>query len=190
MEHQSTGARYGGVAQSLHWLMALMLIGSFSLGLYMADLPVSPLRLRLFSYHKWIGVLAFLVVVLRLAWRWTHTPPALPPSMPQWEKRAAQISHRLLYVFLFAAPLTGWLMSSAKGFQTVLFGVLPIPDLLHKNPPLGEALTVVHVGLVYMLLGVIAVHVLAALKHHFFDRDDVLARMTPGISPPASKTAP
>src|SRR5260221_12593579 len=126
MEPGNAQTRYGAVAQSLHWLMALMLVGSFSLGLYMADLPVSPLRLRLFGYHKWIGVLAFLVVALRLAWRWTHAPPPLPASMPQGETRAAEISHHLPYFFLFAAPLTGWLMSSAKGFQTVLFGVLPI----------------------------------------------------------------
>ena len=187
---QTTGTRYGVVAQTMHWLMALMLVGSFSVGLYMADLPISPLRLKLFSYHKWLGVLAFIVVALRLAWRWTHRPPVLPASMPQWEKRAAEISHRLLYLMLFAAPLSGWLMSSAKGFQTVLFGVLPIPDLLHKNPPLGEALDAVHVTLVWMLLGLIALHALAALKHHFIDRDEVLARMTPGISPPTRKTSP
>jgi len=78
-------------------------------------------------------------------------------------------------------------MSSAKGFQTVLFRVLPIPDLLQKNPPLGEALDAVHVALVWMLLGLIGLHVLAALKHYFIDRDEVLARMTPGLAPPAPK---
>ena len=187
MEPGKAQTRYGAVAQTLHWLMALMLVGSFSIGLYMADLQVSPLRLKLFSYHKWLGVLAFAVVALRLVWRWTHRPPALPSSMPHWEKRAAEVSHRMLYVLLFAAPLTGWLMSSAKGFQTVLFGALPIPDLLQKNPPLGEALDAVHVALVWMLLGLIGLHVLAALKHHFIDRDEVLARMTPGLAPPAPK---
>lgn len=180
----NTQTRYGAGARALHWLMALMLAGSFSLGLYMADLPVSPLRLKLFSYHKWLGVLAFGVVALRLAWRRAHPPPPLPASMPPWEKHAAGISHRLLYLLLFAAPLSGWLMSSAKGFQTVLFGVLPIPDAIPKNPPLGEALDAVHVALVWMLLGLIGLHAAAALKHHFFDRDDVLARMTPGVSPP------
>jgi cytochrome b561 len=107
--------------------------------------------------------------------------------MPNWEKRAAEISHHLLYYFLFAAPLSGWLMSSAKGFQTVLFGKFPIPDVLHKNPPLGEALDAVHVAIVWMLLGLIGLHVLAALKHHFVDRDEVLARMTPGLSPPTPR---
>jgi cytochrome b561 len=174
---------YGAVAKSVHWLMAFMLVGSFSLGFYMHDLAVSPLRLKLFSYHKWLGVLAFILVVLRLGWRWTHRPPALPAHMAPWEKRAAEITHRLLYLLLFAAPLSGWLMSSAKGFQTVLFGVLPIPDLLSKNPPLGAALAEVHETLIWILLGVIVLHSLAALKHHFIDRDDVLSRMTPGVAP-------
>lgn len=181
---------YGTVAMTAHWLTLLLLIGSFSLGFYMADLPVSPTRLRLFAYHKWIGVTVFALVTLRLGWRLLVPPPALPDSMPAWEKRAAEISHRLLYLLLLAAPVSGWLMSSAKGFQTVLFGLLPIPDLLSKNPPLGAALTVVHVTLDYMLLGLIGLHVAAALKHHFMDRDEVLARMTPGVSPRPPKGLP
>ncbi len=181
---RDTETRYGAVAQTVHWLMAFMLVGSFSLGFYMHEMAVSPLRLKLFSYHKWLGVLVFALVVLRLVWRWTHRPPPLPAHMPHWEKRAAEITHRLLYLFLFAAPLSGWLMSSAKGFQTVLFGVLPIPDLLSKNPPLGAALSEVHETLIWMLLSVAGLHAAAALKHHFIDRDDVLVRMTPFLRPP------
>ena len=175
--------RYGTGARSAHWLTFLLLIGSFSLGYYMADLPSSPLRAQLFSYHKWLGVTIFAVVAARLAWRWLNPPPPLPASMPAWEKLAADISHHLLYVFVIAMPLTGWLMSSAKGFQTVYFGVLPIPDLIHKNPPLGKALEEVHGALAVMFLVLIGLHAAAALKHHFIDRDDVLARMTPGVTP-------
>ncbi|HZP13771.1 MAG TPA: cytochrome b [Nevskiaceae bacterium] len=184
---RNTETQYGAVAKTAHWLMAFMLVGSFSIGLYMSDLPPSPTRLQLFSYHKWLGVLAFIVVALRWLWRQAVAPPPLPATMRPWEKEAARITHRLLYLFLFAAPLTGWLMSSAKGFQTVLFGKLPIPDLLSKDPPLGEALEEVHVAVVWLLLGLIVLHAAAALKHHFIDRDDVLARMTPGIRPPTPK---
>lgn len=176
--------RYGHIAMTAHWLIVLMLIGSFSLGFYMHDLPVSPLKLKLYGYHKWLGVTIFAVAVLRLGWRLWSPPPTLPDSMPAWEKRAADISHHLLYFLLFAAPLSGWLMSSAKGFQTVWFGLLPIPDLLHKNPALGEALETTHEALTLMLLAVVGLHVAAALKHHFVDKDEVLARMTPGVSPP------
>jgi cytochrome b561 len=163
-----------------------LLLGSFSLGFYMEDLAMSPTRLKLYAYHKWIGVTIFALVALRLAWRLWSPPPPLPGSMPAWERRAAEISHRLLYLMLFAVPLSGWLMSSAKGFQTVLFGVLPIPDLLSKNPPLGAALEEVHWMLNKMLLGLVSLHIAAALKHHFVDRDEVLARMTPGLTPPRS----
>src|ERR1043166_7473057 len=161
---RNTETQYGAVAKTAHWLTAFMLLGSFTLGFYMADLPPSPTRLQLFNYHKWLGVLAFIVVSLRWLWRRAVAPPPLPATMPHWEKRAAQITHRFLYLFLFAAPLSGWLMNSAKGYQTVLFGKLPIPDLLAKNPPLGAALDEVHVALVWMLLGLIVLHSAAALK--------------------------
>jgi cytochrome b561 len=176
--------RYGAVAQAAHWLTVLLLAGSFTLGFYMEELVLSPTKLKLFAYHKWIGISIFLLVAMRLAWRLWSPPPPLPASMPRWEVRAAEISHHLLYLFLFAVPLSGWLMSSAKGFQTVLFGALPLPDLLSKNPPLGEALEEVHWLLNKMLLGLVLVHITAALKHHFIDRDEVLARMVPGLSPP------
>jgi cytochrome b561 len=152
MALRNTETQYGAVAKTAHWLMALLLTGSFSLGFYMADLPPSPTRLRLFNYHKWLGVCAFIIVALRWLWRQAVAPPPLPATMHPWEKEAARIAHRLLYLFLFVAPLSGWLMNSARGYQTVLFGKLPIPDLLHKNPPLGAALEQVHLAVVQLLL--------------------------------------
>jgi cytochrome b561 len=181
---RNTSTQYGSVAQGLHWLVVALLIGAYSLGFYMEDLPVSPARVKLFAYHKWLGVTIFAVVALRLGWRLWSPPPPLPATLPRWEMRAAEITHRLLYLLLFAVPLSGWLMSSAKGFQTVLFGMLPLPDLLAKNPPLGAALEVTHKALNKILLGVVLLHVAAALKHHVVDRDAVLARMTPGLRPP------
>lgn len=171
--------RYGAVAQAAHWLTALLLVGSFTVGLYMVGLKMSPDKLRLFSYHKWIGVTILAVVLLRLAWRAFHAPPPLPGSMPGWERGAARFTHWMLYALLLAVPLSGWLMSSAKGFQTVWFGVLPLPDLLSKNPDLGEALETVHYAFNKTLLVLIGLHVAAALKHYFFDRDQVLQRMLP-----------
>jgi cytochrome b561 len=181
-------ARYTAPARIFHWLIALALFFSFSLGLSMADMPISPKRLQLFSYHKWTGVTIFALVTLRLLWRLFHRPPPLPAAMPPWEKAAAELSHLLLYVLLFAMPLTGWLMSSAKGFQTVYLGLYPIPDLIAKNPPLGDTLEAVHKLLGCIFLTVIGVHAAAALKHHFIDRDDVLARMLPGVKPLRPKT--
>jgi cytochrome b561 len=173
-------SRYTATAIAFHWLIALGIAGTFSLGLYMHDLPLSPDKLRLYSWHKWIGVSLFLLVILRLAWRLLSPPPGLPAAMPGWQRKAAERTHYLLYFLMFAVPLSGWLMSSAKGFQTVWFGVLPLPDLLPKSKDLGEQLELVHKGLNFFMAFVVGGHVLAALKHHYLDRDDVLVRMLPG----------
>ncbi len=173
------GTRYGGVAIGLHWLIALAIFGSFSVGLYMSDLPLSPQKLKLYSWHKWAGVTIFLFVVVRLGWRLLHRPPELPATIPAWQRSVAAATHVLLYLLMFAVPITGWLMSSAKGFQTVYFGVLPLPDLLVKNAELGDLLKEVHTLLNFSMATLVVAHLGAALKHHFIDRDDVLARMLP-----------
>jgi polyisoprenoid-binding protein YceI len=124
-------------------------------------------------------VTVLILAAARLLWRLGHPSPALPPAMPQWEKRAAHGSHVLLYVLFFAAPLTGWLFSSASGFQTVYLGLFPIPDLLHKDKALADALRLAHKSINYTMAALIVIHAAAALKHHFRDRDDVLRRMLP-----------
>lgn len=171
--------RYTRTAITLHWAIAMLIFATFPLGVYMHDLPLSPGKLRLYSYHKWIGVTIFLLAVLRISWRGTHRPPPLPASTPRWEKLAAGTVHYLLYILIVAVPLSGWLMSSAKGVQTVWFGVLPLPDLLAKNKELGDLLKEVHEGLNFTLLGLVLAHAGAALKHHFVERDEILARMIP-----------
>ena len=175
---------YTRTAIALHWLVAIAIVASFSVGLYMHELPLSPTKLKIYSWHKWTGVTIFLVVLWRLVWRLTHRPPGPPAGMPAWQHVAAELTHRLLYVLMIAVPLSGWLMSSATGFQTVYFGVLPLPDLLAKNKELGDALTLVHKTLNFTMAGLVLVHVGAALKHHFVDRDDVLARMLPFMRKP------
>jgi cytochrome b561 len=172
-------SRYTLTAIALHWLMAVLLLGMFAVGLTMVELPLSPWKLKVYSWHKWAGVTLFLLVWVRLAWRFTHRPPALPDSMPAPLKLAAHAGHGLLYLLMIAIPISGWLMSSAKGFQTVYFGVLPIPDLLDKNKELGDLLREVHEALNFLLAFVVVGHAGAALKHHLIDKDDVLTRMSP-----------
>jgi cytochrome b561 len=171
--------RYTRTAIALHWMIAALIIGNLVFGFTIVDLPLSPSKLRYFSWHKWVGVSVFLLAAARLAWRLGHVPPALPGTMKPWEQSAARAGHAALYVLFFAAPLTGWLFSSAAGFQTVYLGVLPIPDLLSKDRALAEVLKLVHHGVNYALAAVIALHAAAALKHHFIDKDDVLIRMLP-----------
>lgn len=175
---------YTRTAIALHWLVAIAIIATFGVGLYMHDLPLSPDKLKIYSWHKWAGVTIFALVLFRLFWRLGHRPPAPSAGMPAWQHTAAEYAHYLLYALMVAVPLSGWLMSSAKGFQTVYFGVLPLPDLLAKNRELGNVLTLVHKTLNFTLAGLVVIHAGAALKHHFFDRDNVLARMLPFIRKP------
>lgn len=170
-------ARYTATAIALHWLVAVFILAAFPLGLYMAGLALSPLKLRLISYHKWLGVTILLLAVARLAWRAGHVPPPLPESLPRWQHRATAALHFLLYALLFAIPLSGWLMSSAKGIQTVYLGLVPLPDLVGKDQALAAMFKNVHIALNYLLLALLADHVGAALKHHFIDRDGSLSRM-------------
>ena len=173
----NTVLRYSPPAIVLHWLVALLIFVTFPLGVYMVDLPLSPDKLKLYSYHKRIGITILMLASLRVMWRVTHTPPPLPENLASWHRRASQIVHGLLYGLILAIPLSGWLMSSAKGFQTVWFGVLPLPDLLDKNRELGDLLANVHQALNFTLLALVILHVGAALKHHFFEHQPFLQRM-------------
>lgn len=168
---------YTPVAKGLHWLMAVMILGLLALGIYMHDLPLSPQKLELYAWHKWMGVTVFLLVWLRLAWRVTHRPPALPKTLSPVMRVAAHAGHAVLYVLMVVIPLSGWLMSSAKGFQTVWFGLLPIPDLVGRDKALGDFLQQVHEVLNAVLMLTLAGHVAAALWHHFVVKDDTLRRM-------------
>ena len=173
---------YTSTAIRLHWWMAIGIIGAFLIGLYMTDLSLSPTKLQLYAWHKWIGVTLFILALLRLVWRLAYRPPAPPAGMPAWQHLAATTVHYFLYVLIFAIPLSGWLMSSAKGYQTVLFALLPLPDLLHQDQALGEVLETVHKTLNLSLAGLVLAHVAAALKHHFVDHTNVLQRMLPFLN--------
>ena len=176
---QASLPRYTGVAITLHWLIAAAILSTFLLAQYMTDLKLSPVKLKLYSYHKWIGVTIFLLVLIRLVWRVSHRPPAPPASLPAWQHSAANIAHFFLYALTLVIPVSGWLMSSASGFQVVYLGLLPIPDLLAKNKDLADQLKQLHEALNWLMVLVVALHVAAALKHHIMDRDDVLKRMLP-----------
>lgn len=172
---------YTRTAIGLHWLMAALILTALPLGLYMTELPLSPHKLKLYAWHKWLGITILGLACLRVAWRLTHRPPPLPASLPAWQRRAAAVSHALLYPLMLAVPLSGWLMSSAKGFPTVYLGLWQLPDLVAKDTLLAERLVELHFGLNALLLAVLVAHVGAALKHALIDRDGVFARMWPAL---------
>ncbi len=180
--------RYSGVAMAFHWLLAVAIVAAFGLGFYMADLPFSPGRLKLFNWHKWAGVTILALSALRLLWRLSHRPPAELPS-PAWQALAARVTHRLFYALFFAVPLAGWAYSSAAGFPIVWFGVLPLPDFVPVDKDLAELLKEAHGLLAYALAALVALHLAATLKHLFIDHDGLLQRMLPGRSTALDKQA-
>lgn len=175
----STASRYTGTAIFLHWLIALLILVAFPVGLFMVDMKLSPLKLQIYSWHKWAGITVLALVVLRLVWRFMNRPPALPDSMSRFEKHAAHAAHWALYLLMIAVPLAGWLYSSARGFPVVWFGVLPLPDLVAKDAALAELLHQAHEVLAWALILIVLAHAAAAIKHHFVARDAVLTRMLP-----------
>lgn len=179
-------ARYSTVAIVLHWLLGLSIFAMFAIGIYMTDLPFSPLRLKLYNYHKWAGITFLILSVLRLVWRLVNKPPALPKAieqaMPSWQTKVYHGTHYALYALFFAVPLIGWAYSSAAGFPIVLFGVLPLPDFMSVDKEFAKQIKELHEISAFALVGLAVLHIGAALKHHFIDKDGLISRMLPSSS--------
>lgn len=180
-EIPSAPEHYTRTAVALHWLIAGLIICAFVLGWVMTELAISPLKLRMFNWHKWVGISVLGLAAIRGIWRLTHRAPALLP-MPSWQRLAAHTLHGLLYVFMFLQPISGWLYSNATGYPIVYLGMIPLPNLVSKNKELAHSLEELHETLGWILLVMLVLHALAALKHHFVDRDNTLRRMLPWLT--------
>ena len=172
--------RYSGVAITLHWLMAIAIIGMLGVGVWMSGLKTSPTKIEVYTWHKWIGLTILALAAMRMVWRAYNPPPLYAESIPAWQLRVATLTHRLAYLLMFAMPLSGWLQNSAAGFPLTWFGLFKVPALVARDKAMFAFWQQTHEVLGWMLMALIAVHVLAALKHHFLDRDDTLRRILPG----------
>ena len=179
MTLRNTTLRWGAVAQFLHWLIVVLIITQATLALMAYELPLGMKKLAMLARHKSIGITILGLAILRLAWRWTNPTPALPPTLKPYELQLARLTHALLYLLLFVLPLSGWMMSSARGFPVSWFGFFQLPDLVPKSKPLYEALILTHRVLACLLGALATLHAAAALKHHYMLKDDVLRRMLP-----------
>jgi cytochrome b561 len=194
-----SAARYTAVAQAFHWLLALALVAIVVMGLVMAHGPLPPAtKFKLFQLHKSVGITILALAVLRLLWRLTHRPPALPSDMPPVERAGAHLAHLLLYGLMIGLPLVGWALVSISPFNlpTVLYGLVPWPHIeaLSRLPRAEKTMwepvvAALHAYGAYLLIGLVAVHALAALRHHFVLHDDVLRRMLPGRRRPIEDAA-
>lgn len=177
MQHETS---YTKTAMLLHWLIALLIFSSFALGVTMTDIPgITPSKLKYFSWHKWLGVTILGLVCLRLLWRLTHAAPPHPRSMAVWQQKSASGLHGLLYLLMFAIPLSGYFYSLAAGVPVVYLGLIPLPVLIAPDQELKELLKTVHYALNMTLLAAVGLHILAALKHHFIDRNGIFKRILP-----------
>jgi cytochrome b561 len=172
-------SRYGAIARALHWIIAALIVVQFVLINLAEDNPSKMQQLALIARHKSFGMTVLMLAVVRLLWRLFNPPPPLPAAMKPYERTLAKLTHAAFYGLLFALPLAGWLMSSARGFTVSWFGLFSWPDLIAKNPSNFELLKEVHESLATVLFFLAILHIAAALKHHFWDKDDVLRRMLP-----------
>ncbi len=177
---RNTTSRWGTAARSFHWIVALLILAQFAVGKVADSLKLSPFKLDMFVWHKSLGVTVLLLVVFRLAWRLTDPPPAPPLNRPAWETKLAATGHYLLYALMFAVPISGWWVSDASRVPFKAYFALPMPDFIEANRSLQEAAEGVHEVLTNLLMLVVIVHIAAALRHHYWLKDDVLRRMLPG----------
>ena len=172
--------RYTKTAVSLHWLMAILIVAAFGLGLTMTDIPgITPTKLRYFSWHKWLGVTLLGLACLRLLWRLAHPAPVYPASMSAGQKTIASATHFMLYLLMFAVPVSGYFYTLAAGVPVVYLGLLPLPVLIEPNVALKPLLKGVHYWLNMLFLAAFVLHVLGALKHLLWQRDGLFQRILP-----------
>jgi cytochrome b561 len=178
MSIRNSTRAWGSLSKALHWLIVLLIINQWVIA-ERAESLAGLAKLKALGYHKSFGMTILMLAVVRLAWRWMNPVPELDASTRPWERVLARISHGLLYALIFAMPLTGWLMSSAKTYSVSWFNLFAFPNLVGKSDQVFKLTNGLHHLLFKVLVGVAVLHALGALKHHFIDRNDVLRRMLP-----------
>ncbi len=174
--------RYGKFAIFMHWLMVLLIFTMFGLGWYMVELPEnSPERTWFFALHKSIGLTLALLALIRLGWRLSHKPPALPETIAPWKRRLANLTHNFLYVLMFVQPASGYISSSFSGFKTRFWGI-PLPHWGWKDQVLNELFTDIHVASSIALLCLIILHISGTLYHLYNSQDFVMKRILPALN--------
>lgn len=178
MELRNSSSRYGLVSMILHWGVALAVFGLFALGLWMVGLDYySPWRKEAPDLHKSIGLVLLAVMLLRVVWRFVSPPPPSPTTHGKFVRVASKIGHAVLYFGLFAVMIAGYLISTADGVGIPVFGLFEVPALVSNLPDQADLAGVIHFYLAWGLVIFSVLHGLAALKHHFIDRDATLIRM-------------
>ena len=170
---------YTPVARTLHWIVAILILGLIPVGILMGQMEASPLQDRLYNLHRSTGALILPLAIIRLIYRLTH-PPLPLPDMPPLQKLAAESVHWGLYALIIVQPLIGWAATSAYRAPIVIYGLFELPPILAENRALSEQLFAVHRALGILMALMVLAHIGAALFHHFVRKDRVLMRMVSG----------
>lgn len=178
---KNTRKSYGLMAQTLHWLIFVLFVGMFVAAEIMMDMEPGPDKWQLYGLHKSFGIVLLFLVFARISWRMANVTPEDVAGMSKWQSLAAHGVHYALYVAMLAMPISGYLMSMGGGHGITVFGVWSVPDLVGENKPLGSLAHSVHHYTSLAVYGLVAVHLAAALYHHFIKKDEVLHRMLPLI---------
>ncbi|QJD30064.1 cytochrome b [Methylococcus geothermalis] len=181
----ATRDEYTNTAKWLHWIMAVLIVLAWFIGLYVADLPKGPEKALIMAWHKGFGTAVLALITVRLAWRLLNPPPQFPDGMSPGLRQAAHSVHWTLYGLMIAQPLSGWAVSSASGYPVKLIGLITLPALVEKNESLAEFFVDVHSMLGWGLAILVLGHVAMAIKHHHVDRNGILKRILPGHRPAA-----
>jgi cytochrome b561 len=180
--------RYTNVAIALHWILAVGILLQIWLGFSLDDIPRgTPERSAWVNLHKSTGITLAALILARFAWRITHRPPPLPAAMPAWERIAARVSHALLYVCMVGAPLAGYIASNFSKFGVKYFGLVVLPPWGTDDKGIYALFNTTHRVLALTLAAMILLHVAAALKHAFIDRDGIMRRMWPRAGAPQNR---
>lgn len=176
----ATQPGYGGGAKFLHWLIVALLIVQFAVAWTMPDINPRTPPSTLVDLHFSIGVTILFVALLRLLWRWRHPVPLISDNVPVWQDWTARATHALLYLLLFVLPILGWIDAGFRDLPINFYGMVTIPPIVAASRALAGTTGDIHTLASYLLLGIVGLHVLAALYHHFWLRDRVFLRMLPG----------
>ena len=179
MSLKNTLHSYGAIAKAFHWVVAILILCLLAMGLTMTGMENNPDKFRLYGLHKSFGITVLALASLRLGWKAVNVSPLLPATMDKLSVVVAKAVHGALYVMMFAMPITGWVMSSAKAFPVSVFGLFLLPNIVEPNKELGDLAVELHGILAWGLMGLIALHVAGALLHHFYYKDNILKRMLP-----------
>lgn len=170
---------FGSIAKIFHWLIALCMIAMLTVGLIMVDMEPSPAKMAVYGLHKSTGVVILLLIILRLTWRLLNPIPQLPSSLQPWHHRMAKLSPLTLYALMFMIPLSGIMLSETAGYPITVYNLFSLPTILPKNPELSKTAALIHKYGAFTLIGILILHVISTLYHHFILKNNVLHRMFP-----------